>query len=177
MVALQGTQLNFEQFAEPLGKWYSVSAYCPRKGYFATVFEDITARKKSEEALRYRLEFEEIITTINASLMKHTFTPFIKFGHAPSVYYEDNKKIKGIIMHSREQRPENLTPKVVFDGIVGCVETCEKLRITPKPEHKWPFQKTTEKHKRLIELTDVLGKQFNPFLLDCKLEELAKLVL
>jgi len=123
------------------------------------------------------LRFEEIITTINASLMKHTFTPFIKFGHAPSVYYEDNKKIKGIIMHSREQRPENLTPKVVFDGIVGCVETCEKLRITPKPEHKWPFQKTTKKHKRLIELTDVLGKQFNPFLLDCSLEELAELVL
>ncbi|NHJ31491.1 MAG: hypothetical protein FK732_01385 [Asgard group archaeon] len=123
------------------------------------------------------LRFEEIINTINASLLKHTFTPFIKFGHAPSVYYEDDKKIKGIIMHSREKRPENLTPKVVFDGIVGCVETCEQLGITPKPEHKWPFQKTTLKHKRLIELTNVLGKQFNPFLLECSLEELAELVL
>ncbi len=123
------------------------------------------------------LRFGEIIKTINESLEKHTFEPFIKFGHAPSVYYEDNKKIKGIIMHSREKRPKNLTPKVVFDGIMACVETCEKLRITPKPEHKWPYQKTTKKYKRLVELTNVLGKQFNPFLLECELEELAELVL
>ena len=89
----------------------------------------------------------------------------------------NDKKIKGIIMHSREKRPEELTPKIVFDAIVDLVDACEELGVTPKPEHKWPYSKNTLKHKRLVELTDVLGKKFNPFLLDCKLEELADLVL
>ena len=51
-VALTCEPAQFENFAEALGKWYSVSAYCPDKGYFVTLFEDITERKKAEEALR-----------------------------------------------------------------------------------------------------------------------------
>jgi hypothetical protein len=51
-IALTGQAAQFEQYAEALGKWYSVSAYSPMKGYFATVFEDITERKLAEEALR-----------------------------------------------------------------------------------------------------------------------------
>ena len=50
--ALTGQVVQFEQYTEALGKWYSVSAYSPMKGYFATVFEDITERKLSEEKLR-----------------------------------------------------------------------------------------------------------------------------
>ncbi len=51
-VALEGKEIRFEQYAEPLGKWFSVSAYCPMREYFVTVFEDITERKRVEEALR-----------------------------------------------------------------------------------------------------------------------------
>ena len=80
-------------------------------------------------------------------------------------------------MHSREKRPDDLTPKVVFDTIIALVNICEEMGVTPKPEHKWPYSKNTGKHKRLIELTKILGKQFNPFILDCSLEELADLVL
>ncbi|NHK30920.1 MAG: FAD-binding oxidoreductase [Asgard group archaeon] len=123
------------------------------------------------------LRFEEVIKKLNETLMAHRFSPFIKFGHAPSVYYENGNKIKGMIMHSREKRPDDITPKDVFDTIVALVEMCEETGVTPKPEHKWPYSKNTGKHKRLVELTEVLGKQFNPFILDCSLEELADLVL
>ena len=51
-VALTGEAISFENFSAPLGKWYEVHAYSPKRGVFATLFKDITERKKMEEALR-----------------------------------------------------------------------------------------------------------------------------
>ncbi len=51
-VALTGTPEVFETYFPPLGKYFSISAYSPAKGRFATIFEDITERKRAEEALR-----------------------------------------------------------------------------------------------------------------------------
>lgn len=42
---------KFETFIEPLNIWLSISAYCPQKGYFAAVFENITERKEAEQEL------------------------------------------------------------------------------------------------------------------------------
>jgi PAS domain S-box-containing protein len=50
-VALSGEPAEFENFSEGLGKWFKVSAYCPEKGYFVAIFEDITKRKEAEQAL------------------------------------------------------------------------------------------------------------------------------
>ncbi len=47
-VALTGQPVTFENYAVLLNKWYSVSAYSPRKGYFVAIFEDITERKSAE---------------------------------------------------------------------------------------------------------------------------------
>ena len=143
----------------------------PPEGYQVALFEGYGVYDEN------LLRFDEIITEINKTLETHSFTPFIKFGHAPSIWHVGNEKIKGIIMHSREKRPENMDREMVFNGIVALVETCDKLGVTPKPEHKWPYSKNTVKHKRLAELTEIIGKEFNPFLLDCTLEELANLVL
>lgn len=53
-VALTGEEATFEQFSEPLGSWYRVQAYSPEKGYFVTIFTDITAQKfLSEIAVRF----------------------------------------------------------------------------------------------------------------------------
>lgn len=123
------------------------------------------------------LQFEEMLNAINNTLKKQGFSPFMKYGHAPSNWHVGNKKLKGIIMHSREIRPVNLTSEMVFNAIIALVETCKKLGITPKPEHKWPYLKTSEKHQRLTELRKILGEKFNPFILDCTLDELKELVL
>ena len=50
-VALTGQPTTFENYSAPLKKWYSVSAYSPRKGYFVAIFEDITERKQAIENL------------------------------------------------------------------------------------------------------------------------------
>jgi len=50
-VALTGEEARFEQYAESLGKWYSVLAFRPRPGQFATVFQDVTERTLAEGAI------------------------------------------------------------------------------------------------------------------------------
>lgn len=50
-VALTDKELRFEQYSEFLDRWYSVYAFCPKKGYFATVFENITERKQAENKI------------------------------------------------------------------------------------------------------------------------------
>ena len=55
-VAQTGKGIRFDNYAEPLGKWFSVTAFSPKKGYFIVVFDDITERKKAEEELKARTE-------------------------------------------------------------------------------------------------------------------------
>jgi len=52
VVASSGKEIKFEQYLKDLGRWFSVSAYSPKTGYFITIYDDITERKKSEELLR-----------------------------------------------------------------------------------------------------------------------------
>ncbi|MCK5827348.1 hybrid sensor histidine kinase/response regulator, partial [Candidatus Bipolaricaulota bacterium] len=47
--ALTGEEARFEQYSEGLNKWFSVLAFRPRENQFATIFEDITSRKRAEE--------------------------------------------------------------------------------------------------------------------------------
>ncbi|MCF2142670.1 MAG: FAD-binding protein [Candidatus Heimdallarchaeota archaeon] len=163
--------VNKEEFEQKKEIRIKMAKRNPPEGYQLALFEGYGIAGDN------LLRFEELVRKINQTLESCGFEPFIKFGHAPSVYHHGDEKIKGIIMHSREKRPEELTSKMVFDGIVALVELCEKEGIIPKPEHKWPFSKTTQKHKRLTELTTILGKKFNPFILDSTLKELAELVL
>lgn len=51
-VTLTGTPEVFETYFPPMDKSFSISAYRPAPGTFATIFEDISKRKKTDEALR-----------------------------------------------------------------------------------------------------------------------------
>src|SRR5208283_578184 len=50
-VAFTCQKEKLEYFLKPLSLWLNVSVYCPAKGYFAAVFEDITERKKAEDTI------------------------------------------------------------------------------------------------------------------------------
>lgn len=50
-VALTGNSMSFESYSQDLQKWYQISVYSPKIGYFAVLFQDITERKKAEEAI------------------------------------------------------------------------------------------------------------------------------
>ncbi len=51
-IAIELGNESFEQYSEPLKKWYEVHAYSTKRGYFTTIFIDITDRIKTEQALR-----------------------------------------------------------------------------------------------------------------------------
>jgi two-component system, cell cycle sensor histidine kinase and response regulator CckA len=63
-VAETGEPAFFEGFFPPIGKHLDVSASCPARGRFSTVFTDITERKKMEEALQAEKDrFSKIVET------------------------------------------------------------------------------------------------------------------
>jgi PAS domain S-box-containing protein len=59
-VALDGASVSFENFNKLLGKWYEVYAYSPKRGFFATLFKNITERKQTETEIMHLASFPEL---------------------------------------------------------------------------------------------------------------------
>ena len=111
------------------------------------------------------LKLQDSLNEVDALLISHGMTPFAKYGHGPSKWYlGDNTPTYGLILHSREIKPEGKTGQQMLDTILAIVEKCEQLGVTPKPEHKWPFS-DADKKKRLDDIRQIIGEGFNPFLL------------
>ncbi len=111
------------------------------------------------------LKLQDSLDEIEALLNSKGMAPFGKYGHGPSKWYlGDNTPTYGLILHSREIRPEGRTGEEMLNTVLEIVEKCEELGVTPKPEHKWPFSDSVKK-KRLDEIRQVIGEGFNPFLL------------
>lgn len=50
-VAANGRPLGFETHVSALHRWFNVSVYSPKKGYFVAIFQDISLQKEIEENL------------------------------------------------------------------------------------------------------------------------------
>ena len=80
-VALTGRPEQFETYVEPLGMWFLISVYSPRKEHFVAVFDVITERKRAEEALRqsesrYRKLFEANLAGVYLTKLDGTILDF-----------------------------------------------------------------------------------------------------
>jgi PAS domain S-box-containing protein len=51
-VALTGNPERFERFVRALDMWFSISVYSPEREFFVAVFDVVTERKRTEQALR-----------------------------------------------------------------------------------------------------------------------------
>lgn len=98
-VSLTGKEIKFESYSEQLKKWFFVSASSPDKGFFITIFEDITERKNIENALReseirYRALFSQApdaITLLDADtgeLLEFNDAAHEKFGYTRKEFGE-----------------------------------------------------------------------------------------
>lgn len=75
-VALTGKQIQFENYSHSLKKWYSVTAYCPKKEYFAVIFNDITEKKKiQEQKIKNLKELDEAKTNFLNIISHELKTP------------------------------------------------------------------------------------------------------
>jgi PAS domain S-box-containing protein len=55
-VSLSGKGEKFEIFLKPLNRWFFISVYSPKKGFFVAQFENITERKANEAQLKNSCE-------------------------------------------------------------------------------------------------------------------------
>jgi hypothetical protein len=137
----------------------------PKDGIQVALFEGYGFHDES------LIKLQDSVDAINGLLIENGMTPFAKYGHAPSKWYSgDNSATYGLILHSREIKPEGKQGQEIFDIVLAIVEKCDELKITPKPEHKWPYSDKV-KRKRLEEIRAVIGRRFNPFLLSSECNE------
>lgn len=66
-VATTGESISFEEYAQEQDRYYKVRAFSPEIGKFATIFSDITERKKAEEQLQYKTFHDELTGLYNRS--------------------------------------------------------------------------------------------------------------
>lgn len=69
-VAAGGAPEKLETYVEALQQWFSIEVSCPKPEHFVAVFDVISERKKTQEALqaserRYRSAFQTSLDTIN----------------------------------------------------------------------------------------------------------------
>ena len=83
-VAMTGKPLRFDTFYEPMNRHFIISAISPKKGQFATVFEDVTEQKKNEFEIKQRNEeLTRFIYTVSHDLKSplvtiKSFTSYLK---------------------------------------------------------------------------------------------------
>ena len=70
-VAETSSPEQFEIDFTPLDIWLNISVYSPQKGYFVAVFDNITERKKAEEAQRKSERELSIRNEINSIFLTH----------------------------------------------------------------------------------------------------------
>ena len=144
-VALTGKEKKFEMFFKPLSIWLSISVYSPKKGYFAAVFENITAHKETEEALtsaNAELEAKVRKRTEDVSNERQRLYSILETLPAYVILLDKNYCVPFSNKVFRERFGESHGRRCyefLFERSSSC-ETCETYKVmkTNKP-HRWEW--------------------------------------
>jgi PAS domain S-box-containing protein len=102
-VARSGEPMTFDAFFPPMKKHFHIAANSPGPGLFATVFEDITERKRQEEELREKnQELERLNYTVSHDLKSPLVTIKTFLGYlAQDMAKGDSARIEQDMMYMR----------------------------------------------------------------------------
>ena len=174
-VAFTGVQLTIENYSHELNKWFKVTAYSPERGFFATIFEDITDRKKAEELIkesdeRYRRLFESVVGYVytvfieNGIPVKTVHGPGcgIVTGYTPDDFVKDPELWYKMIYHEDRGRVILFASDIINKGVFSPVEhriICKDgsmvwVRNTPIP-HYDADKKLIEYDSAIVDITEI----------------------
>ncbi|WP_425059392.1 hypothetical protein SCACP_40850 [Sporomusa carbonis] len=164
-VTLNGERREFTQYAEPLGRWYKITAFTPQPGYFVTIFQEITAemeRIKTLEAQRQQIkELSTELETVFNNTQDAMFLTRVENGEFR--YMKNNaahQRMTGFSLAAlQDKTPGELTGKELGETINGnyqrCVDaknsiTYEENFATPAGERTWLTSLTPVAEKEKI---------------------------
>jgi PAS domain S-box-containing protein len=103
-VALTGESTHFDGYSQSLKKWIHVSSYSPKKGYFISLFDDITERKIAEEAIKQSEEKYHQLFTSMTEMFQVIELIYDENGKAMDYYYREvNPAFEKLVGKTREQ--------------------------------------------------------------------------
>ncbi len=108
-VALTGESIKFEQYSEPLKKYYEILAYSTSYGYFVTIFNDITDRKIAENELNKKNKLlSDVFESIQDGLIVLDTDFNIRYvNNIVRQYYKENSPFEGkkcySVFHNRDK--------------------------------------------------------------------------
>ena len=124
-VAETGERHFFQTYFPPLDRHFQISVFSPNPGYFATIFVDITERKKAEEALKNNETYlRELVATKDKffSIIAHDLkNPFNSILGLSNLLVEQiqEKNFDGIEEYARIIQKSSTT---VFDLLMNLLE-------------------------------------------------------
>lgn len=148
-VASSGKSITFEQYSEPLDKYFTVKAFSNRKGHFATLFDDITLRKRQEEEIlesRKRLKslFENMTNgfTEQEIICNKNGKPIdLRFISINSAFKKQNPVFSDVIGKTLKE--------ILPTASENLIQTFGKVALTGKPITFERYSESLKKHYKI----------------------------
>ncbi|MCW4014941.1 MAG: PAS domain S-box protein [Candidatus Bathyarchaeota archaeon] len=118
-VSETGKPVHFEEYFQPMDKHFSISAFSIKKGRFATVFEDITERKKTEEKIQSLAKFPS-----------ENPNPVLRIQKNGKVLFT-NKAAESVISESKQDKKHH-TLKLIRKAAIDCLcsDSAKEIEIS-----------------------------------------------
>jgi diguanylate cyclase (GGDEF)-like protein/PAS domain S-box-containing protein len=129
-VAHSGEPTTFETQFEPMGRIFSISVVSPGKGQFATIFEDVTDRRRAEDEIQRLAYFDTLTGLPNRTLLRD------RLGEALERAKRDYAVVAVLFLDLDRFKPINdsmghangdLLLKAVAERLAGCVRSADTV--------------------------------------------------